>query len=138
MVDLVQRYFDLRRREARKRHFKQGISRGDAEQVGPQPLGPAHQAVKEYRLPGVFEQWKASRMRILLVGQLGSALTGGQGGRVSAADIGIEDGQEITAAGAAEDFVDSAGLAHIEMTGVDHGHVLLPAPQAAHSQSQDA
>jgi len=77
-------------------------------------------------------------MRILLVGQLRSALTGGQGGRVGAADIGIEDGQEITAAGAAEDFVDGSGLAHIEMTAVDHGYVLLPAPQAAHRQSQEA
>ena len=42
-------------------------------------------------------------MWILLVGELCSALTGGQGGRVGAADIGIEDGQQITPAGAAED-----------------------------------
>ena len=35
VVDLVQRDFDLRRCQARKRHFKQGISLGDAEQVGP-------------------------------------------------------------------------------------------------------
>jgi hypothetical protein len=63
-----------------------------------------------------------------VVGQLRSALTRGRGGSVWTTDIGIEDGQEITPPGAPEDFVDGAGLAHIEMTGVDHGHVLLPAP----------
>jgi hypothetical protein len=76
-------------------------------------------------------------MRIFLVGELRSALPGGQGGHVGTADIGIEDGQEVTPTSAAEDFVDSAGLAHIEMIGVDHGHVLLPAPETAHRQSQD-
>jgi hypothetical protein len=94
--------------------------------------------VQEHGTPCELVQRQPGGVRVAPVGDLGPAAAGGEHPGLRAADIGIEHCLELAGAGAAEDLVDDARLAQIDMRDVHHRNRLPLRPDVADDERQQA
>ena len=138
IFDFMQRRFDLGRGQTGEGRFEQCVAFGNAEEVRAEPLGPADEAVQEDGAPCQLVQRVTGRMRVPAIGDLRPAAPRREHPGVRAADIGIENGLQLARPGAAQDLVDDARIAQIDVRGVHHRDILLLCPDVAHDQGEQA
>jgi hypothetical protein len=138
VLDFAQRSLDLRRRQTGKGRLQERFALGDAEDVRWEPLVMADKAVQKYGAPSQFVHRKAVGVRISPVRDLRTAATGREHPGIRAADIRVEHGFQHARGRAAEDLVDDAGIAQIDMGRMHRREGLPLRPDVVHYQCEQA